>query len=289
MAEDWIKMRCDLYRDPKVILMADELLCPDGQLAAFVNQNLQRDMTVTRNVMRNVTIGGLLSVWGVVRKQGRRENDDLVLDGMAHSVLDDIADIPGFGIAMESVGWVVANDDGLVFPRFFEENNADPMIAQRAKAAERQRKFREKNKTSNDCSNSNVTVTLRNDLEKRREEKREIPPNHLKGELPKARKDSDNTPTSPQAIRIAELFRRRPTTPWSAKEIRSYKAIGPIDPEDLELVCRYTEAERAKGDQGIHRRDLATFLNNFHGELDRARQRQTNGASQPKKQITFID
>jgi len=101
-------------------------------------------------------------------------------------------------------------------------------------------------------------------------------------------KKSDNIPTTPQALRIAMLFRRRPTTPWSDKEVRAYKKLGKIDPEDLEVVCRYTESERAKGDEGRHRRDLATFLNNFTGELDRAREKPINGHHAPK-QIQFID
>jgi hypothetical protein len=168
----------------------------------------------------------------------------------------------------------------------------------KAASAARVKRHRERNANVTQCNGhvtpkrySNGLLTQDRDIAEADTDTdtEEIPPNPLKGELPKAGKDSDNTPTSPQAIRIAELFRRRPTTPWSAKEIRSYKAIGVIDPEDLELVCRYTEAERAKGDQGIHRRDLATFLNNFHGELDRARQRQMVTAPTPQKQITFID
>lgn len=93
---------------------------------------------------------------------------------------------------------------------------------------------------------------------------------------------SDNLPSSQNAIRISQLFSRRLTTKWSAKEIRAFKAIGPMDPEDLELVCRYTEAERAKGDAGKHRRDLLTFLNNFTGEIDRAREKSTTTQSTPK-------
>lgn len=43
------------------------------------------------------------------------------------------------------------------------------------------------------------------------------------------------------------------------------------DLNDLALVEKYYEFERKKGDKGIHRRDLATFLNNYGGEVDRAR------------------
>lgn len=87
----------------------------------------------------------------------------------------------------------------------------------------------------------------------------------------------DNLPTAPESIKISELFHRRPSTKWSAKEIKAYKAIPREALADLDLVCQYTEAERLKGEQGRHRRDLLTFLNNFTGELDRARAKPING------------
>lgn len=161
MAGDWIKMRVDLYRDPKVIVMADALMAKDGELARYVNQNKQRDMTVTRNVMRNVTVGALVSIWGVARKQGKRIDDALMLADCCVSVLDDIAELPGIGEAMEAAGWVAQTEDGLLFPRFFEEYNTD-YEEQKAKNRERQARYRAKKQ----AENSNVTVTLRNAPEK---------------------------------------------------------------------------------------------------------------------------
>lgn len=174
MAGDWIKMRTDLYRDPKVSVMADLLMSLDGDLARFVDQHCQRQMTVTRNVMRNVTVGALVSVWGVMRLRGKRENDDLVCRGVTSAVLDDIADLPGFGSAMEAVGWAIETGESLVLPRFFEDQNVDPEDAAKKKNAERQARFRERNKANSDVTGdviSNVTVTPRE--EKRREEKKE--------------------------------------------------------------------------------------------------------------------
>jgi len=80
-----------------------------------------------------------------------------------------------------------------------------------------------------------------------------------------------NVPTTRTAQRIATLFNRRLTTPWSVPEIKAFRACGMIDDTELELVERYYASERAKGEKGIHRRDLCTFLNNYSGELDRAR------------------
>ena len=74
--------------------------------------------------------------------------------------------------------------------------------------------------------------------------------------------------------RIATLFGRRNTTAWSEKEVRRYKVLvkdGYLTNEDMDLIERYYAFQRRKGDKGIHRRDLYTFLNNFPGELDRAR------------------
>lgn len=173
MAGDWIKMRTDLYRDPKVSVIAELLMAPDGDLARFVDQNRQRQMTVTRNVMRNVTVGALVSVWGVMRLRGKHVGDDLVCRGITSAVLDDIADLPGFGAAMVTVGWAIETDEGLVLPRFFEDQNVDPEDTAKRKNAERQKRFRERNSNeSDDVDNVTHNVTVTHREEKRREEKK---------------------------------------------------------------------------------------------------------------------
>lgn len=178
MSGDWIKMRTDLYRDPKVCLIADALMDPSGELAGYINQNMQREMTVTRNVMRNVTVGALVSVWGVLRHRGKRVEWDLAIKGCTISVVDDLADIQGFGEAMESVGWLKQAPEGIVLPRFFEEFNVDPSEDAKAKNAERQRRYREKQAEKSN-GERNVTVTSKSNgrEEKRREEKIEVKTN----------------------------------------------------------------------------------------------------------------
>lgn len=103
-------------------------------------------------------------------------------------------------------------------------------------------------------------------------------------EVPK--KKPSNIPTSPESMAIAKLYRRRESTPWAAKEIRALRAIQPIDPQELSMVIAYTSAEMAKGDEGRHRRDLATFLNNYAGEVDRARAKQAS--IQPQKPLKIL-
>ena len=140
MVGDWIKMRSDLYRDPKVSLIADTLFAPDSALARHVQRNCDRDMTVTRNVTRNATVGALLSLWGVMRHQGKRDGDDLVVSLVTHNAIDDLVDLPGFAAAVESVGWLRFDGTTAIFPKFFEENNADP----KSKSAARQQRYRDK-------------------------------------------------------------------------------------------------------------------------------------------------
>ena len=89
----------------------------------------------------------------------------------------------------------------------------------------------------------------------------------------KTRKVADALPTTPEAIAIANLFRRSFSTAWSAKEIKAFKdgtKRGVITMQAIKQIERYYAEERTKEAAGRHRRDLATFLNNFDGELDRA-------------------
>jgi hypothetical protein len=110
-----------------------------------------------------------------------------------------------------------------------------------------------------------------------------IPPNPPGGGG--ARKS--NLPTTEAAITVARLFNRKLTTPWSDQEVRAFKKLNPIDPEDLALVVRYYAQERSKGEDGIHRRDLKTFLNNYSGEVDRAKAAKIkpNGAERAKPSV----
>ena len=94
MASEWIKMRTDIYRDPKVIRMANVLMDGDSEIARYVNQNCQCSMAVTSNVMRNAVVGTLVAIWGIARRQGKRVHDDLVLSDTPLFTLDDIAEMP---------------------------------------------------------------------------------------------------------------------------------------------------------------------------------------------------
>ena len=165
MAADWIKVRSDLHKNPKVCRMVDFLIDPDGDLAAHVRMVCGSEMTVTRNALRNVTVGACVTLWGVTRNTSKRNGDNAVMRNATLSVCDDITDVPGFGKALEFVGWVIETDEGLVFPRFYEEFNKDPSEESKKSNAERQRKYREKRNALR-----NVTVTSQSNIEESRVE-----------------------------------------------------------------------------------------------------------------------
>ena len=104
MATDWIKMRTDLAIDPKVLVMAERLLSDEFPLSQ--SSRLSRDCNVTRHAMRHTVVGALVTVWGVVRHRGRRDEENLAVAKATLAIIDDIVGMPGFGRAMEFVGWV---------------------------------------------------------------------------------------------------------------------------------------------------------------------------------------
>lgn len=79
-------------------------------------------------------------------------------------------------------------------------------------------------------------------------------------------------PSNPVAIRIAACIGRQASTAWSPKEVKAFKALvkAGVNEEDLVAVEVYYRTNR-KLPRNICRRDLLTLLNNFPGEVDRAK------------------
>lgn len=86
-------------------------------------------------------------------------------------------------------------------------------------------------------------------------------------------KQSSLLPSSPIALRMAAIMHRKSSTPWNLrKEIKPFRALSrAISEEDLALVERYY-ARNWPPRTGVNhlRHDLATLINNWQGEVDRA-------------------
>lgn len=168
MAGDWIKMRTSLLTNPKVNGIA-RALESSRDVSRALSTGFTGDMSeiVTRNVMRHVTVSSLLIVWGAANEH----TDDGVFKSADLSDIDDMVGIPGFGEAMESVGWAEYDPDAntVTLPNFNEYNTSGSSRSANAKsAAQRQKEYRERKKSRE----SDVTRDVTSDVTRnRREEK----------------------------------------------------------------------------------------------------------------------
>ena len=141
MAGDWIKIEHWTPDKPEVFRIADALgIDPDA------------------------VVGKLVRIWNWADQQ--------TFDGNAESVtsslLDRITGVNGFATALEKVGWVRADSDGLHFVNFDRHNGKTAKT--RALSTKRVQKHRESvTEMKRDSNDTSVTPEL---PEKRREEKR---------------------------------------------------------------------------------------------------------------------
>ena len=147
MAGDWIKMRTDLQTHPKVVRIVSALnadKCP---------QSVQ----ILSDKFR--VIGALHAVWSLFDAH----STDGVLEGYTPEVLDSAIGLPGFTLALASVGWVSVDAQALVLPRFEDHNGQS--AKRRAQDADRKQAVRKMSAPEADKKRTRE--------EKRREETKE--------------------------------------------------------------------------------------------------------------------
>ena len=144
----WIKLRDDLDTDPRVFAMADQLR---QSACLYILTSQAKDLfgsvteAVTRHVMRDVTLAGLSRVWFAAN----RHTTDGIFRNATLDYLDTLAQVPGFGAAMQLVGYALYDPvtRTVTLPRFTEYNAPDKN-GERSKtaAARRQQRLRERKK-----------------------------------------------------------------------------------------------------------------------------------------------
>lgn len=109
--------------------------------------------------------------------------------------------------------------------------------------------------------------------EKEKEEDKEADKEKDQGEFLKGETVPPPDPPNPnRMLRLNRLFRRREASKWSAKELKAYEAGAELCPiDEFEMV----EAYYLSGVPYL-RKDLQTLLNNWNGEVDRARKWREN-------------
>lgn len=115
-------------------------------------------------------------------------------------------------------------------------------------------------------SGSNAIITVTNRRMRRDFEVRELGAKRAQ----KFRDNNRNLPTSEPAKRIAAIFHRRLDTPWSEGEIQSFRIVGIISDEDLNVLELFYKKNK-NNERAFLRTGLHAFLNNFRSECDKAR------------------
>jgi hypothetical protein len=97
MSADWIKMRCNLWDDPRIARVCDET----EQTEAAV-------------------VGAVYWLWATADQH----SVDGFMPGLSLRQIDRKTGVPGFAQAMSAIGWITAQPDGVVIERFDEHNGA---------------------------------------------------------------------------------------------------------------------------------------------------------------------
>ncbi|NYB36492.1 DnaT-like ssDNA-binding domain-containing protein [Pantoea piersonii] len=160
MSDNWIKMRTSLKSHPKVNEIAALLEKPaDGSAGFDVSVGGQRSGLLMRNVTRCVTVTSLLLVWSAANEH----TSDGVFRNADLSYLDVLTGFDGFGEAMAAVGWAIfdAENRCVILPKFCENNV--PASQRGSTNAERQRRYRERQKANHNVTR-NVTDSVTRDV-----------------------------------------------------------------------------------------------------------------------------
>ncbi|MCW0413502.1 phage replisome organizer N-terminal domain-containing protein [Xanthomonas sacchari] len=146
MAADWIKMRSNLWDDPRVAAIVD---ATDSSEAAV--------------------IGALYWLWAMADQH----TEDGYLPGLSLRQIDRKTGVAGFAEALKELGWIsVSADGGITIANFTDHNGAS--AKKRAQTARRVASFKSGNAQSNEfCETGNAPSVTESgnerDLEKEKE------------------------------------------------------------------------------------------------------------------------
>ena len=171
MAGDWIKVRGQLLQHPKLIALS-RILHKDRAFRDWLTPGGGSEMngqTVSDEALRCVTCALLVRVWSASREFGKNVGEDLILQHVTITDLDLMAGCPGFGDAMEAVGWAKEGDEGegVILPNFKQHNV--PMTPAEKQVEYRKRQKGQPERVTEPLPERDTNVTTRE--EKRREEK----------------------------------------------------------------------------------------------------------------------
>lgn len=213
MAGEWIKMRGNLWDDPRVGSLADA--CDVGEAAV---------------------IGALYWLWATADQH----TEDGVMPGLSRRQIDRKTGVAGFGDALANVGWIADHPEGLLIVKFEEHNGASA----KRRCMEAQRKANARNASASDADNMQTYEGQDSpdsgrdaELEKRREEKKEN--SSLRSEkAPRKRSAS-----APSMVVTVEVMVAEGVDPAHARDWLKARGKHPLTPTAWDLLK--DEADKA--------------------------------------------
>jgi len=148
MAGDWIKMRSNLWDDPRVLRLCDDTDSPEASV-----------------------VGALYWLWATADQHSEHGQ----LPGMTLRAIDRKTGIAGLGNALVQVGWLSDNADGVSLTRFDEHNGAS--AKSRAQTARRVANHKGNAKVTAGAlpdQESTVSTALAREREEKEKEKEEV-------------------------------------------------------------------------------------------------------------------
>jgi len=182
MAGDWIKMRGNLWDDPRVGSLVD---ATDSSEAAV--------------------IGGLYWLWATADQH----TENGIMPGLTLKQIDRKTGIPGLGDALVAIGWLSEKDGGVFLENFTEHNGASA----KRRAADAQRKANSRNLSAPDADNSENSGGQNgtDDGAREREEKEKNPPSlRSGGKARKAPASPKPEITLPEYLELCKAEGRKP-------------------------------------------------------------------------------
>lgn len=119
MAGDWIKMRSNLWDDPRVARVVDMTDSSEAEV-----------------------IGAMYWLWATADQH----TTDGCLPGLTLKAIDRKTGVPGFGAALVAIGWLIDHPDGVALPRFDEHNGESA----KRRSADAKRKASERSLSAKD-------------------------------------------------------------------------------------------------------------------------------------------
>lgn len=149
MAGDWIKMRGNLWDDPRVARLCDLTDSPEAMI-----------------------VGGLYWLWATADQH----SSDGIMPGLTLRSIDRKTGIQGFGEALVQIGWIADHPEGIRIVRFEEHNGASA----KRRGLDAQRKATVRSMSASDADKQQTAegqnAPICGARERVREEKEEEPP-----------------------------------------------------------------------------------------------------------------